>query len=556
MNPQASAAIAQAATLFRQGRMREAEQALLQLADSPRPALQALQALAEVYLACERLAEAEKVLLRQVQEYPGVADAYLQLGALLERGRRWRDMATLYRRMTVALPDMAVAHFNCAVYLARSGELEPALPYYARALALGIDSPEEVFNNIASIHTRMNRDSDARTALEQALAINPDYLPALYNLGLLHEEFGDREQAIALFQRIVALDPDYHDALVRIAHARPAISPEDPLLEPLRQALRKPGLAALERENLHFALGKLLDESRCYDEAFRHYRLGNESSKARLRPYHRAASEAETSQVIALFNRDWLQRVEPVSQQALLFICGMFRSGSTLAEQILAAHSGVTAGGEINFFNEQLRHTATPPAIADPVANHAALQQLGHAYLALLRQRFPGAGLVSNKRPDNFVFLGLIKALFPNARFVHTVRSARDTCLSIWFQQLEDGLGYAGELESIVHYQLQYQRLMAHWKALFPDSIFGLGYERLVSEPAAVTRALLEFVGLPWQDACLRFEHSNNRVRTASLWQVRKPLYRDSSGRWRHYQALLGNAFDALDQEIVERDPP
>jgi tetratricopeptide (TPR) repeat protein len=554
MRPEA--VIAQAAALFHQGRMTEAEQQLCQLATAQQPALQALQALAEFYLACQRFADAEQTLSRMLQTHPGHPDGYLQLGALLERGRRWRDMAALYQRMTVALPRMAVAHFNCAVYTARSGEPEKALASYQQALALGIDAPEEVFNNIASIHTRMNRDTQARAALEQALAINPDYIPALYNFGLLHEEFGEREQAIALFQRILVLDPQYHEALVRIAHARPALSPDDPLPTELERALRKPGLTASERENLHFALAKLFDDCGRHEQAFAHYRLGNESSKARLSPYRHAASEAETGQIIGLFNKDWLQRVQPVSEQPLLFICGMFRSGSTLAEQILAAHSAVSAGGEINFFNEKLRLAASPPAIADPVADREALQRLGNSYLELLRQRFPGAALVSNKRPDNFVFLGLIKALFPNARFVHTMRDERDTCLSIWFQQLEDGLGYAAELESIVHYQRQYRRLMAHWKSLFPESIFDLEYERLIVEPEAVTRALLAFLQLPWQDACLRFAGTGNRVRTASLWQVRKPLYRDSAGRWRNYQPFLGTVFDPLDREIDGRNPP
>jgi hypothetical protein len=166
-------------------------------------------------------------------------------------------------------------------------------------------------------------------------------------------------------------------------------------------------------------------------------------------------------------------------------------------------------------------------------------EALGRGYLDYLRRSFPGSDVVTNKRPDAFGLLGMLKAVFPNARFVNTVRDPRDTALSIWFQQFDDRLGYAADLADIAHHYRQYRRLMAHWKGLFGDSIFDADYDTYVQDPRAVTERLLAFAGLEWHEGCLAFHRNANRVRTASVAQVRRPLYGKSSGRWRNYDRQL-----------------
>ena len=156
-----------------------------------------------------------------------------------------------------------------------------------------------------------------------------------------------------------------------------------------------------------------------------------------------------------------------------------------------------------------------------------------------MRTRFAGADIVTNKRPDAFAYLGMLKAVFPNARFVNTVRDPRDIALSIWFQQFDGRLGYAADLVNIAHHHRQYAKLMAHWRRLFGANIFDADYDAFVREPRRETERLLEFVGLEWHEGCLDFQRNANRVRTASVSQVREPLYRNSSGRWRNYERQL-----------------
>lgn len=463
------------------------------------------------------------------------AEAALELAAGLEQAGRHADAEAAYQRHIGERPQDAVARFNFACFLRRRGRLEEALESHQAALDLAIERPEEVLSNMAVIQGELRRDAAAKLLLERALAANPDYPPALFNLALHHEEFGDRAQAIALFRRILEIDPGWHDALVRIAHAETAADPEGETVRRLRRALRRSNLAPLARESLHFALGKCLDDCGRYDEAFEQYALGNAASRSRLAHYDRARVDEGVGRVIASFGPELMARAAPVSEAPLVFVTGMFRSGSTLFEQVLAAHPAVTAGGEIEYF---MRY----PLSLDP----ADWPQVAQGYVDYLRRAFPGAGIVTNKRPDAFAYLGMLKAVFPNARFVNTVRDARDTALSIFFQQFDGRMGYAADLADIAHHHGQYRRLMAHWRGLFGEAIFDADYDAFVRDPRAVTERLLAFLGLPWHEGCLEFHRNENRVRTASVTQVREPLYARSSGRWRNYERQLGPFLGAL----------
>ena len=524
---------------LQRGRFLEAERQLLQLLDALGDDREALQGLAGIYLRTGRLGEAEPVLERLVSSWPGETGFQLDLAAVLERNGRHAAAAARYAALIESQPELAVARFNHACFLRRSGRLEDALREHQEALDLRIEQPEEVHSNMAAIQTELHRDDEARASLQRALAVNPQYLPALYNLALLHEEFGEREQALGLFNQILEQDPTYHAALIRIAHARRVSDAGDPVVKKLRRALRRSQLDGTAREGLHIALGKVLDDCGAYDEAFAQFELGNRWSAARIRPYDRENAEKRTAQVLETFTAEWLARAQPVSERPLVFITGMFRSGSTLFEQVLAAHPRITAGGEIDYFGQQLARLGVqfPAGLAAPEPD--LWRKLGSGYLEHLDRTFAAGGLVTDKRPDTFAFLALIRALYPNARFIHTVRDPLDTCLSIYFEQLDEQFSYANDLGNIAHYYLQYRQLMERWKELFGAAIFDAAYEDFVAEPERTTRALLGFLGLEWHPGCLEFQAVRNRVRTASVAQVREPVYRRSSGRWRHYERHL-----------------
>ncbi|MEA3065666.1 MAG: hypothetical protein QOJ27_2118, partial [Sphingomonadales bacterium] len=299
------------------------------------------------------------------------------------------------------------------------------------------------------------------------------------------------------------------------------------------------------RADLGFALGAALDRLGAYDEAFAAYEAANAASRASSPVrYDRASHERFVDRLIHAFPKPAQPRTGEVGE-APVFICGMFRSGSTLAEQILARHEAVVPGGELGLV-PALAAGLNPYPEAAGAATPSTFAGLRAAYLAGLRRVHPGGGLVTDKRPDNFLHIGLIKSLFPEARIVHTRRNPPDNLLSLYFLHLDPGMAYAQDLGDAAHWFGQYRRLMAHWRRLYPDDIHDVDYDALVADPRPNIEALLDFCGLGWRDACLTFHEAGNAVRTASAAQVREPLYRRSSGRWRHYERHLGPMIEAL----------
>jgi len=223
----------------------------------------------------------------------------------------------------------------------------------------------------------------------------------------------------------------------------------------------------------------------------------------------------------------------------LVFLCGMFRSGTTLLEQMLGSHTAFRPGGEIRYFNARLGDESSGFPAVITAGGQDALRELGLGYLAHLDARFPGSERVINKRPDNFRYLGLLHGMFPEARFIVMQRDAADTCLSIYSQQLGEGLRYATDLADTAHYLDAFRALITHWQSLFADAMLEVQYERLVRDPEPELRRVCEFLGVPWDDAMLTFADTKARVRTASVWQVRRPLHADSVGRARHYARHL-----------------
>lgn len=474
------------------------------------------------------------------------AEALMALASRLRAAGRADEAAQAYRRLLAIRPDLPDSWFNLALMERRAGRFEAALAAYDEALRRGVSGPEEAWLNRGVIHADdLGRPDLAQKDLEAALAVAPDWPPALLNLGNLHEDMGRREAAAAAYARALAVAPGHPTALSRSAGLARLTGPDDPVIEALRAAVGRAGLSADDRAELGFALGRALDQVGAYDEAFAAYAAANAASRAADpdgAPYDRAAHERVVDSLIAAFP----EPAAPVADAdgAPIFICGLFRSGSTLVEQILAGHSRVTGGGELGLVPGLARAIAGYPR-AMTTAGPEAFERLRGLYLDGLGAARPGADVVTDKRPDNFLHIGLIKAMFPAARIVHTVREPLDVILSNWFLHLDRSMPHALDLEDLAHWHGQYVRLMRHWKGLYPD-ILDLDYDAMVLEPRPVVERLLGYCGLDWEAGVLDFHKAATAVRTASVWQVREPLYRRSSGRWRNYERHLGAVKAAL----------
>jgi len=485
-------------------------------------------------------------LIRQarqlVQQAPAEPQYRDRLATLLERsGQRDQGLA-VYEQFLRDYPGETVSRYNHACMLRRAGRAEDAVAQFQRTLDEHISEPQEVLATMAAILADLQRHAEARQALERSLALDPDFYPALYNLALLEEEEGNPARARALLQRILQRSPEDAAALARLAHGRRLVDPADSLPGQLQQALTVARGKPFAEEELHYALGKLRDDLAQYAEAFAHYVQGNQLSRRRAGPYDRAGQE----QLVAALQQRFSERTpDPggADRSRPVFICGMFRSGSSLLEQMLAAHPVITGGGELDFFPSRV------PLAALAGSGHLEVSVLAEEYRQLLADTFPGAAVVTNKRPDNFLYLGLILRLFPRARVLYTRRHPLDNCLSVYFQQLGSGFRYANDLLDIGHFYLQQQRLLEHWRRVFPENILLVDYEQLVTAPREQLAQALDFLGLPWNDGCLDFDRVRNRVRTASVSQVREGLYTRSCERWRNYTTQLAPLAEYLQRQ-------
>lgn len=473
--------------------------------------------------------------------------------ALAEAGR-WLDAAAAYDELLAVDRQQPDAWYNYGLVLKRLRRFDAALAAYHQALSRQVSAPEQVLVNRAVIFADHLRDYPAaERELLAALRIAPTYLPALMNLANLREDQGNREAARTLYSEALRVDPRTWEALARLANLTSFAKAEDPLIQRLGKALLESDVPMESRASMAFALGRALDAIGSYDAAFTAYTRANEYSRASAAPgtalYDRVAHTALTERIRTAFakrSQRFPVRTSPPVQPPI-FVCGMFRSGSTLVEQVLAAHQRVTAGGELDWLPNLIASRLAPFPESLATLSDAQLDEAAREYLAMRSRIFPNADVLTDKRPDNFVFIGAIKTLFPDAKIIHTVRTPLDNCLSIYFLHLDHRKSYATDLGDIGHYYREYRRLMDHWRALYPNDILDVDYDQLVAAPRPQLERLLAFCGLNWDDRCLAFHEAPSVVKTASVWQVRRPLYQSSSGRWRNYERHLGKLREMLE---------
>lgn len=490
----------------------------------------------------------------------GTLEEWLQAAGRLRQSNRVPEAIAAYEQVLARRPDLPNSWYNLGLLQRQAGRLQPALSSYRRALTLGISNPEEVHLNCGVIYMELRQEAAAERELRTALRLNPGYVPALLNLANLCEDMGRRAEACDLYRQILAVEPKRYEALARLANAQPPGNKSDrdvsAMVSSLRLALADPAAAPAAKASLGFALGRLLDDLGDYDAAFAAYRQGNLDSRTSAGPefrgYDRGAQEAFVEELLHAFpsaspEGSVVSKPARPSGPAPIFICGMFRSGSTLAERLLAAHPDVRAGGELGLIPALVNGPLRPFPGSMASVSADALTRMASGYAEELRLRCAGAAYATDKRPDNFLYLGLIKKLFPQAKIVHTTREALDNCLSVYFLHLDHGMSYALDLADIGHYYRQYRRLMAHWRALYGEDILDFEYDAFVHGPQAAAARLFEFLGLQWQDRYLQLP-ARGAVRTASVWQVRESIYQRSSGRSRHYREWLRE----LEQDLRE----
>ncbi len=461
---------------------------------------------------------------------PKFAVAHSNLGDTLRDLGRLDEAVSCSRRALAIDPGLASAHNGLGNALLDLGQLELAAASHRRALELspGVTAAQI---NLALVLRQQGRTGDAEVCCSQALETNPRSAPALVLLAELSADRGQFAPAEELLRRALAVDPDSAEGVAGMAHFR-KMTTRDAAWAAQAQRLAERTLPPRREAVLRFAIGKFFDDTQDYTAAFTNFRRANELTKLHRGKHDRRQLTHAIEQLIAGYDLEWAARSrENANTSALpVFIVGMPRSGTTLAEQILASHPAVFGAGELSFWNKPA------PAGAAPEPEQRAAE-----YLRLLEGLGAGALRVIDKMPANFLSLGAIHESLPLARFIHMRRDPIDTCLSIYFQQFGSGHAYASDLGDLAHYYTEYLRLMAHWRRVLPEgTMLEVPYESLVGEQESWTRKMLQFIDVPWDPRCIEFHATRRSVMSASKWQVRQKMSSAAIGRRFRYEKFLG----------------
>lgn len=484
--------------------------------------------------------------LSQVKGRYGEADRYLSraLAVAPENAALWRRRAMLAgRRLS---KEMARQAADKALEFTRE---KPA--------------PEQALSLSAHAHvlSEENQLDKAQDAYKQALQLNPQCVPALRGLGQLLMQLGHVEEATALYENLSKIAPI--QGWSQLIHAR-ELPDDEAVLDRMEHAARRPSIEGSVQSNLLFTLASAWERKGQYDKAWALVTEANAATKQHLsyRPeVHRAKIERE----MARFSKPFMEsrKTWGDASEVPVFILGMPRSGTTLVEQILGSHSQVFGAGELSLIPELIQKLNAwetkigsrreyPECIDDMTAEES--RQFAQKHLVELQAYAPTAHRIVDKLPHNFEHIGLIKLMFPNAKILHLKREPRDVAMSNYFVDYGakfGGMGFAYDLSWIGEQLVDHQRLMEHWHQVFPGQILEVDYDALVEDVQGWAERIIAYMGLPWEDGVLSFQDLDRAVKTASVWQVRQPVYKTSKAKWKRYE----NNLQPLEMALAEIPP-
>jgi tetratricopeptide (TPR) repeat protein len=571
-------------TLARAGRLMESIEPLQKAVELDSRSFDALSWLSIVLRRLGRADEATAAARAALELRPKDPDAYNNLGqALLAQANPKEAQSALETGIRLNPRSFSI-QANLAFVYSQLDLAEPALDAFQRAIALAPNSlPIRVSfvkflllkakaeaavsllaesiamdPNSAELHLLMarallldhlvpgveDRAATAEIHLRKSLAFDPNNGSTCGMLGFRLQAMGRFEEATPLLERAVRLEPTQGVAYCGLTTGKKFEASDDRLLDQMHGVLAGGSLQGKELSYLHYALAKAREDLGEYESAFGHYDEANRIaghvrfSESRFQ----AEKFVQTSTLVqTLFDRQLVASAQtaPTSGPRPIFILGAMRSGTTLVEQILSSHPEIAGAGELAFW---LQRSAELLRLGRESLGSNTFKDLGESYSQILSEVGGSASWVTDKMPNNYQFLGLIHLVLSDAPIIYMKRNALDTCLSIWTTPYEIPPDFAHDKQNIMLMYDQHLKLMDHWRAVLPPGrVLEVQYEELVEDREAVTRRMLKYCGIEWDDRCLHHELNPRAVYTPSQWQVRQPVNNSSVGRWKRFEPWLGD---------------
>ncbi len=501
---------------------------------------------------------AEKCFRKAIDKDETLFIAYRALTKFLMARGRYEEAGEVCRAALKVNPEAPYILMYLGLINKELGRLDQAEARINEALEV---SPafDKAWSNLGIVLEAKGEPEQAIKAYEKAVQLNPAFAEAYNNLGFALFKLGKKEEARQVFESWLQAEPCNGNAHHMLARSKRYKSEDDPHLNMMLELKRQDALNEETEPLVHFAIAKAMEDLENYEEAWDALQKANELTRK-----HFSDDISSARQYFENIKDGWRRRLSDMSVSiesppfTPVFIVGTPRSGTTLIEQIIGSHPDVTPAGEMDFLEraayEEGLYSKTAEEWLDK-ADRKDLKSIAQNYYESVHESVSiESRYVTDKMPENFRFVGLIKSLFPNAKVIHACRDPRDACLSIYKQYFVGGFPYVYDRDEMVEYYGLYKDLMAFWHENLPGFIRDVQYEALVENPEPLVRGLLEFCDLEWNDACLNFHQSRRPVETASALQVRRPLYSSSVGRWKNFEPYAGSFFKRLEEWLPGPD--
>jgi len=484
--------------------------------------------------------QAIELIEQSITVFPTDIRAYNHLAQIhLSQGRIETAKIVLERGLIIDNKHVDTLN-TLANILADNNELEQAISLYRLVMRLEPNTAHSAFN-LAQALKEAKQYKEALKWYVKTVEIEPKHLSAFHGAGITSEELGDFFQAIKYYQQSLVNNPEHVRSLANLISIK-SFTPSTGLINKANHMLTIKALSLDDKAKLHNGLGKYWDANAKYTLAFSHFKDCCETQKRIVGNYDSAFSQSFCDQMIKSYNADFFSRLALIkrSDETPIFIVGMPRSGTTLTEQILASHSSIYGCGELTSIPKISKSLLGPKHNKIDELTEQTLENAADKYIQQMRGMSQGGELFfTDKLPMNFMYLGLIVAMFPNAKIIYCRREPMDIGLSCYIEMFNLVNDFSIDLTTFADYFLDQERIMTHWKKTLPTNIFEMKYEDLIVNQEGKTRELISFVGLEWQGDCLYYHNTSRAVNTPSRWQVRQPIYKTSSERWRNYQQQL-----------------
>jgi Flp pilus assembly protein TadD len=491
-----------------------------------------------------KISESLKANQKIVEITPKDSVAHYNLGNTYKDLAKFEKAEVSYKQAITLKSNFAEANYNLGIVLKELDKFEEAEKHYKQAIKLKPNFAD-AYNNLGTIFERLGKLEEAEKHYKQAIKLKPNFADAYNNLGTILEQLGKLKEAEKKYEKAILINPGLTNAHRQLALIK-KFDKYDEQYSILQNIYLNKNVSEEQRCHINFSLAKIHDDLGNFKEAFKHYTEGNIIQKKK--------KNYNIKEDIKLFNQIKLSYSQ-ITKKTLqiknyrndiipIFILGMPRSGTTLVEQIISSHSEVIGLGELPFVSQFGQLLAT--GLSE--INTETLLNFRESYLKKLQGLSKEKKIVTDKMPQNFFYIGLLVAAFPEAKILHVKRNSAAVCWANYRQWFRSrNLDYSYSIDDIIKYFKLYEDLMIFWHKSIKNIIYDIDYEMLTIDQNNITKKLIKHLGLNWEERCLSPEDNQRSVSTASNIQIRKKIFKGSSQKWKEYKPFLNGLLDNLD---------